>query len=125
MNAPFLSDTEADRVTVIELVWPPSDLSGHNNGNPHIKAPIIRRHREWARLATLEAHPIVPADGDVRLHLHFVPPDNRGDRVNFWNRCKPAIDGIAEALGINDKRFLPSMSFGAPKWPGMVEVTLG
>ncbi|WP_305096457.1 hypothetical protein [Croceibacterium aestuarii] len=59
------------------------------------------------------------------MHIHFVPPDRRGDRCNFWNRCKPYIDGIAEALGINDARFLPSMSFAQPEKPGRVEVTIG
>jgi hypothetical protein len=50
--------------------------------------------------------------GDIRLHVHFNAPNNRSDRCNYYNRCKPFFDGIADALGINDSRFLPSMSFG-------------
>jgi hypothetical protein len=122
---PFIADTEAEGVTVIVLPFPHASLSGHNNGTFWSKAPEIRRHREWACLATFEARPALPADGDIRLHVRFIPPDNRGDRTNYWNRCKPYFDGIASALKVNDKRFLPSMSFGAPEKPGRVEVTLG
>ncbi len=110
---------------MIVLPFPPASLSGHNNGHHYVKAPIIAKHRAWARQATLAAKPTVPADGDIPLHIHFVPPDRRGDRTNYWNRCKPYIDGIAEALGVNDKRFLPSKSFADPEKPGRVEVRLG
>lgn len=66
---------------------------------------------------------MIPAAGDVHVRVRFVPPDRRGDRVNFANRMKPYFDGIADALGINDARFLPSYEFAAPEKPGRVEVT--
>ena len=109
----------------IELPWPPASLSGHNNGSWYTKDRIIATHRSWAFHATREARVKVPAEGDIRIHFCFVPPDNRGDRCNYPNRIKPYIDGIAEALGINDKRFLPSYEFAEkPVKPGRVEVTL-
>lgn len=64
----------------------------------------------------------VPSRGDIRLHIRFVPPDRRGDRTNFPNRVKPIIDGIADALGINDSRFVPSYEFSEPEKPGRVEI---
>ena len=63
-----------------------------------------------------------PEAGDIRIHIAFTPPDNRGDRVNFAGRMKAYVDGIAEALGVNDKRFLPSYQFFAPQKPGRVVV---
>lgn len=96
---------------MIVLPFPPASLSGHNTGNPYAKAPIVAKHRLWAFQATFAAKPNVTAEGDIPLHIHFVPPDRRGDRCNFWNRCKPYIDGVAQALDVNDSRFLPSMSF--------------
>jgi hypothetical protein len=126
MNAPpDIIDEEAERATVIVLPFPPASLSGHSDKHFWRVRPIIAKHREWARLATLEAKPIVPVAGDIGLHIHFVPPDRRGDRTNYWNRCKAYIDGIAEALGINDARFLPSKSFAEPEKPGRVEVVIG
>lgn len=122
---PFIPDMEAEAVTVITLPFPSSKLSGQNNAHHWVTRPITNQHREWAKLATLEARPAIPLEGDIRLHIHFVPADRRGDRCNFWNRCKAYIDGIAEALKINDSRFLPSMSFADPERPGRVEVTLG
>jgi len=109
---------------VIVLPFPPASLSGHNNKTWRSKAPTIKLFREWARVAVLEAKPVIPATGDIRLHIHFVPPDGRGDRCNFWNRAKSAVDGLAAGLGINDKRFLPSMSFGPPEKPGRLEIEI-
>jgi hypothetical protein len=122
---PAIADMEAEAATVIVLPFPSSKLSGQNNAHHWVTRPITNQHREWARDATLDARPAIPAEGDIRLHIHFVPPDRRGDRTNYWNRCKAYIDGIAEGLGINDSRFLPSMSFADPEKPGHVEVTLG
>ena len=78
-----------------------------------------------ARLETRNSKAVVPATGDIRINFRFVPPDNRGDRVNFPNRLKPLIDGIADALDVNDKRFLPSYEFAEPEKPGRVEVEIG
>ena len=111
----------------ITLIWPPASLSGHAKGNWHTKASMTRNHRQWAQIATLEAlrgvRPVFPA-GDIPIRIRFVPPDRRGDRTNYPNRIKPAIDGIAVALGVNDKRFLPSYEFAEPEKPGRVEVTI-
>lgn len=110
---------------MIVLPFPPASLSGHAKGHWRAKSGPTAKAREWARLATLEVRPVVPAAGDIRIHLHFVPPDRRGDRTNFANRAKPAIDGIAQALRVNDARFLPSYSFGEPdKARPRIEVTL-
>lgn len=110
---------------LIELPFPPASLSGHNSGHWRGKSSVVAKHREWARLATLAAKPSVPADGDIRLSITFYPPDKRGDRTNFPNRLKPAIDGIAQALGVNDRRFLPTYHFAEPTKPGCVVVRIG
>ena len=63
---------------------------------------------------------MVPAEGDILVHVRFVPPDRRGDRTNYPNRLKPYFDGIAEALDVNDRRFLPSFEFADPDKAAMV-----
>jgi hypothetical protein len=112
---------------VIILPFPPSTLSGHANGNRWAKSAVTAKHREWARLATLATGPVViPTNGDIRVIVAFYPPDRRGDRVNFPNRMKPYFDGIADALKVNDSRFLPSYLFGEPvKGGGKVVVEIG
>ena len=110
---------------MIVLPFPPSSLSGHAKGHWRSKSGPTAKHREWARNATLAAMPAAPAEGDIAIRIRFVPPDRRGDRVNFPNRMKPYFDGIADALGVNDSRFLPSYEFAAPEKPGRVEVEVG
>ena len=110
---------------MIVLPFPPSSLSGHNTGHFRVKAPIVAKHREWALRAAQAAKLTVSEAGDIRILFRFVPPDNRGDRCNYPNRLKPYIDGIADALGVNDKRCLPFYEFADPEKPGRVEVSLG
>jgi crossover junction endodeoxyribonuclease RusA len=62
--------------------------------------------------------------GEARNVVTVDPPNRRGDRVNFPNRMKPYFDGIADALNINDSRFLPSYHFAEPVKDGRVVVTL-
>jgi hypothetical protein len=111
--------------SLIELPWPPASLSGHNKGHWHAKSGIVAKHREWAKNATLAVKPVVSAEGDIRLSITFYPPNRRGDRVNFPNRCKPYFDGIADGLKTNDSRFLPSYHFAEPVHNPRVVVIIG
>ena len=98
---------------MIEIVlgWPPSDLS-----------PNKRLH--WAKLATakkqyrkdcysvskeqLKKYRGVTKNIPEKLVLEmtFLPPDKRNyDRDNLVARRKSGIEGLADALGINDKQF--------------------
>ena len=109
---------------MITLPFPPTDLSGHHDVHWRVLQPIKKKHRQWAKDATTAAKITVPKDGDIRVHVRFVPPDRRGDRVNYPNRMKAYFDGIADALGVNDRRFLPSYEFCDPKKPGRVEIEI-
>jgi crossover junction endodeoxyribonuclease RusA len=106
---------------MIELPFPSSKLAGHSKGTHWATSREVATHRSWAFHATREAKlPKMPAVGDIAVEVHFYPADKRGDRVNFPNRMKPYFDGVAEALGVNDSRFLPSYHFYAPCKPGYV-----
>tara|TARA_B100000424_G_scaffold83609_1_gene62574 strand:+ start:40 stop:468 length:429 start_codon:yes stop_codon:yes gene_type:complete len=95
----------------IELVlgWPPSDLS-----------PNARLH--WAKLARakktyrkdcfsvskeqLKKYKYDALPETLILEMTFMPPDRRNyDRDNLVARMKAGIDGLADALRIDDKRF--------------------
>lgn len=108
----------------IELPWPPSSLSGHSDKHYRVMRPIIAKHREWARRATLAASVSVRPDGDIRVSATFYPPDRRSDRVNLPARLKPYWDGIADALKVNDRRFLPAYHFAEPVKNPRVVVTI-
>jgi crossover junction endodeoxyribonuclease RusA len=93
---------------MITLPWPPSSLSGHHNEHWRGLRTVTKKHRLWAFQATKAARIPVPATGDIPVSVTFHAPDNRSDRMNYWNRCKPYFDGIADAMGVNDKRFIPA-----------------
>jgi hypothetical protein len=111
-------------VSDIVLPWPPASLSGHNTGHWRARNAIISQHREWAKNATLAANPAVPETGDIRLVVAFFPPNRRGDRLNYSNRAKPYFDGIADALKVNDRRFVPSYVYGEPERGGRVVISV-
>lgn len=110
---------------MIELPWPPASLSGHNTGHWRAKSPIVARHRDLAERATLAAGVQVPAVGDILVSATFYPPDRRGDRVNYPNRLKPYWDGIADALKVNDRRFLPAFHYAEPVKDARVVIVVG
>ncbi len=112
---------------MIELPFPPATLSGHAKGNSHwTKSAVTAKHRAWAKAATLAAGDMgFPMSGDIRVIVTFYPPNRRGDRINFPNRMKPYFDGIADALKVNDSRFVPSYQFGEPVAGGKVIVVIG
>lgn len=110
---------------MIVLPFPPSALSGHAKGHWRGKSTVTSKWRAWAFAAAKEAKAQAPATGDIIVRVRFIPPDRRGDRVNFPNRCKPIFDGIADALKVNDQRFLPVFEFAEPCKPGRVEIQIG
>lgn len=109
---------------MIRVDFPPALLSGHNNGHPRRKAPVIKRWRRDAFMLTKAAKLRAVGDGDIHLRVTFVPADRRGDRTNFSNRMKPIYDGMADAMGVNDRRFVPQYVYAEPAKPGhvMIEV---
>ena len=108
----------------ITLPFPPSSLSGHAKGHWRAKAAITKEWRRWAHIAALDARVRAPAEGDIILKVRFIPPDRRSDRTNFANRMKPIFDGLADALKVNDRRFLPLYEHAEPEKPGRIEITL-
>ena len=67
-------------------------------------------------------------EGKIGVQLTFYPPDHRQrDEDNQLAAMKSALDGVADALGINDKKFHilePIFKKEATKG-GKVVVTLG
>lgn len=115
---------------MIELPFPPASLSGHAKGKWWNTSPVVAKHREWAKRATVAAGGTVSADGDICVSATFYPPNRRGDRINFPNRMKAFWDGVADGLTencgfrVNDSRFVPAYHFAQPARPGCVVITI-
>lgn len=110
----------------IELPWPPAMLNGNQRRDWYLIAPVIKKHRAWAFAAAAAASlgPF-PGKGDIRVTATFYPPHRRGDRVSYPNLLKPYWDGIADALKVNDRRFLPAFYYAEPVSNPRVVVTIG
>lgn len=96
-------------MTPLTLPWPDRNL--HPNSRPHfmVLAKAKRAARESARWAAKEAWPNadLPATGRLHLWIDFYAPDKRRrDDDGLLSSMKAARDGIADALGIDDSRFV-------------------
>lgn len=90
----------------LELPWPDGRLAGHANGSrwPRIRATKEYRTAAWAMAKRAK---VAPAP-DAALSVSYHPPTGRGGKPDVQNmpgRCKPLIDGIADAMGCDDRRF--------------------
>lgn len=68
---------------------------------------------------------IAAGDGKIPIEVRFYPPDARHrDDDNMIASFKAARDGIADAIGVDDRRFRPVYQFMGPEKPGRIEVYL-
>lgn len=109
----------------IELPWPPKELSPNARVHWTVRSRNAKSYRSACHLITKMARPEVPA-GQIVLALEFVPPDRRArDDDNLVASFKAGRDGIAEALGVDDKTFVTEFRMSTETRPGgMVRVTL-
>lgn len=72
-----------------------------------------------------EARQRFAGNDPIAYKVTFYPPDKRHrDDDSMIASFKAARDGIADALGVNDRRFKPHYFFEEPCKPGRVEVIL-
>ena len=91
---------------VVTLPWPPRALSPNARTHWRKKAPIAKAYKKACWALTLKAGLVVPITGKIALWLDFYPPDRRArDDDNMIASFKHGRDGVALALGIDDKRF--------------------
>jgi crossover junction endodeoxyribonuclease RusA len=105
----------------VKALWP--------NGRAHwaVKGKAVRSHRGWAYIAARDAG-VAKADPDSRVSIAVtVHPKTRHpiDRDNCVAALKSYIDGIADALGVDDRNFeTPTITFGDPIKGGLFSVVL-
>jgi len=92
----------------VRLPWPEKELSPNARLHWSRKGKAVRQYRDtcyWQSVSQLGANPAVPA-GPLALTLEFAAPNRRSyDRDNLLARMKAGLDGFADALGIDDRRF--------------------
>ena len=110
----------------VQLPWPVSVLSPNARVHWSRKAQIVRASRRTAWALTLEAKlPTMSVGARPHLAFEFCPPDRRRrDLDNLIASMKASNDGIADALGVDDSRFISTYSMGQPVKGGAVFVTI-
>lgn len=92
-----------DRRT-ITLPWPNAKLTPHAKGNWHEKARATKEARNLAWAVAMEA-PRVERNPKAEILVEYWPKDFRSDCQNAHGRMKAYIDGIADAMGCDDRHF--------------------
>jgi len=115
---------------IISLPWPDKRLSP--NARLHWKARVgprqdARRRAGWLTVAAAGYWTVKDAlkasEGPIPVRITFYPPDKRHrDDDNMIASFKAWRDGVADALGVDDRRFRPHYFFADPAKPGRVEV---
>jgi crossover junction endodeoxyribonuclease RusA len=114
------------------LPWPDKRLSPNARVHWAAKASAAKKAKRNAFILTCSAIQRKPLDmlGDtLPLHIVFRPKDRRRrDQDNLIASMKPYLDGIAQALGVDDSRFrlTHAVEHGAASIPdGDVLVCIG
>lgn len=137
------------RGVAVDLPWPPKLLSPNARPHHHQLARAKARYREDCRLLTRHVlaglygrwERLELGDGEIRVHLDFHPATNAPrDDDNLEAAFKAGRDGVADALGVDDRRFRTTKTLHAadrrvpnplahnpfePKPRGWVRVTVG
>jgi len=114
----------------ITLPWPDRRLSPNSRAHWAVTSKVKAKARKDAAYLTYDAmqkHLATRAHfaGEHRLPVKvtFYPPDNRRrDDDNMVASFKAWRDGIADAMGVDDRRFAPEYHFADAAKPGRIEV---
>lgn len=88
------------------LPWPPKELNPNARIHWAKKAPIAKKYKQVCWALIKEARLVAPDCERIAMWLDFYPPDRRArDDDNIIASFKHGRDGVALALGIDDKRF--------------------
>lgn len=115
------TETIAKRIT---LPWPPMDLSPNARVHWSKKSKAAKAYRKACWALVKESGITAPKNGPISLDIEFIPPDCRPrDLDNMLSSIKSGIDGIADAIGSDDLRFIFKIR-KSTQIGGMVKVNL-
>ncbi len=120
-------------ILTVSLPWPPATLSPNARGHWSTKSRAARKYRalcSWLAAGEISARgrSAIPLDARVHVDLTFYGRTlGRYDLDNALARMKSGLDGLADALRVDDSRFEISFRKSPPGTKGgfiNVEVTI-
>jgi hypothetical protein len=117
----------------VDLPYPVKALFPNGRAHHFEKAREVKRHRAWANHAALAVlplnHPVLFAGENalpVRIAVTGKSAGPLPDRDNIVAASKSYLDGIADRLGVNDRRFMaPTVEFIGRSKTGGFTITIG
>lgn len=117
---------------MITLPWPDKRLTPNAKRRKHWRyyQPFAKMDRQFGWAATMadttpEQRKALASLDKVPMTIRFYPPDNRRrDADGAIGAAKHLLDGVSDALGIDDHLFRPRFVFCDPEKPGRVEIEL-
>ena len=102
----------------VQLLWPDKGLSPNARIHWAKRAGLVKRaRRDAAVIARATGLRKIDADA-LDVAIIFCPPDNRHrDRDNMLSSLKPAIDGLADVIGVDDSRWEIAIRKAEPRPP--------
>lgn len=88
----------------VTLPWPDKALQSNSKAHHMVKYRANTKARYAAFYAGKEAK--LPCWPDATILIEYYPPSFRGDIHNVPSSLKAQIDGIADAMGCDDKGFV-------------------
>lgn len=106
---------------IVTLPWPHPNLSPNARVHWRKTAALKVLNRESARYCCMAASIRKGSISSPAVAITFRPPDNRRrDLDNMLSSCKSALDGVADALGVDDSRWTLTIARGEPVKGGSV-----
>jgi crossover junction endodeoxyribonuclease RusA len=106
---------------MITLSWPHPSLNPNSRAHWSVRAKhrATQRKEAWAMAQGVKAPP------RPVVCITFHPPDNRDrDLDNALASIKGALDGIADATGVDDSKFRLVLEWGAVRAGGAVVINV-
>jgi crossover junction endodeoxyribonuclease RusA len=116
-HLPTLSDAWRPNAVSIKLPFPPAGLFPNRASGKHWTSTfkIKQAYKEDCYLLTLASVRDFVITGDIRVTLIYVMPDKRHRDVdNCLAASKAGLDGMADALKVDDKMFQPVTVYRIP-----------
>jgi crossover junction endodeoxyribonuclease RusA len=111
----------------VTLPYPDSRLSPNARLHWAQKSKLVKSARQAAFVLSRHAG-VTPAEtvGQIDVSITMYAPDRRArDFDNAIASLKASLDGLADALRVDDNRFRLSFAWGEPCKPGRVEIVIG
>jgi len=110
----------------IKLPWYSQELSPNSRKHWAVVSRAKRQHKTLASIYTKNAKAQFGSDKEkVFLNITYCPPSKRRyDLDNCLASSKAYIDGISEAIGIDDSRFAIQMQMSDDTFDGSIRVTI-